>query len=249
MNNSITISLLKELGLHGMAEQFSDFIILPMQKRPSLDAAVAKMAEAESLYRKRTKAEKLIRAAKLRMKAYVEDIECSIGRNLTEAELAELADCSFIRRGEFLIVTGKTGCGKSFIINAIARQACLNGLRSIYLNMNRFVDDIAQARLDGTYQKLINKLNRNDLIVLDDFGLQPMNPDTRLALLQLLEERYGEKSVIIASQLPLDKWYSYLSDSTTADAIMDRIVNNSIIINLAGESWRGRKKRAVASQR
>ena len=106
-----------------------------------------------------------------------------------------------------------------------------------------FVDEIAQARLDGTYRKLIAKLNRNDLVVLDDFGLQPMNPDTRLALFQLLEERYGEKSVIIASQLPLDKWYSYLTDSTTADAIMDRVVNNSTIINLTGDSMRGRKKR------
>ena len=109
--------------------------------------------------------------------------------------------------------------------------------------MNSFVDEIAQARLDGTYRKLIAKLNRNDLVVLDDFGLQPMNPDTRLALFQLLEERYGEKSVIIASQLPLDKWYSYLTDSTTADAIMDRVVNNSTIINLTGDSMRGRKKR------
>lgn len=201
------------------------------------------MAEAEQLHRKKVKAEKLLKAAKLRMKAFIEDVECSIARNLTEAELTELADCGFIIRGEFLVITGKTGCGKSYLANALARQACLNGLRAVYLNMNSFVDEIAQARLDGTYRKLIAKLNRNDLVVLDDFGLQPMNPDTRLALFQLLEERYGEKSVIIASQLPLDKWYSYLTDSTTADAIMDRVVNNSTIINLTGDSMRGRKKR------
>jgi len=243
MNNSITTGILKELGLHGMAEAFSSIIMLPMQRRPSLDAAVAKMAEAEQLYRKNAKAEKLLKAAKLRMKAYVEDVECSIARNLTEAELAELADCSFICRGEFLIITGKTGCGKSFLANALARQACHNGFKTVYPNMNNFVDQIAQARLDGTYQKLIGKLNRNDLIVLDDFGMQPMNQDTRLALFQLLEERYSEKSVIIASQLPLDKWYSYLADSTTADAIMDRVVNNSTIVSLMGDSMRGRKKK------
>ena len=243
MNNSITEGVLRELGNHGMADEFSNIIILPIQKRPSLEAAVAKMTEAEQLYRKKAKAEKLLKAAKLRMKAFIEDVECSIARNLTEAELAELSDCSFILRGEFIIIIGKTGCGKSFLANALARQACLNGFRTVYLNMNSFVDEIAQARLDGTYQKLIAKLNRNDLIVLDDFGLQPMNSDTRLALFQLLEERYGEKSVIIASQLPLDKWYSSLTDSTTADAIMDRVVNNSTIINLMGESMRGRKKR------
>ena len=243
MNNSITAGILKELGLYGMADAFSSIIMLPMQRRPSLDAAVAKMAEAEQLYRKNAKAEKLLKAAKLRMKAYIEDVECSIARNLTKAELAELADCSFVSRGEFLIITGKTGCGKSFLANALARQACHNGFKTVYLNMNSFVDRIAQARLDGTYQKFIGKLNRNDLIVLDDFGMQPMNQDTRLALFQLLEERYGEKSVIIASQLPLDKWYSYLTDSTTADAIMDRVVNNSTIVNLMGDSMRGRKKR------
>ena len=240
MNNSITTGILRELGLHGMAEEFSCIIMLPIQRRPSLDAAVAKMAEAEQLFRKKAKSEKLLKAARLRMKAFIEDVECSIARNLTEAELAE---CSFITRGEFLIIIGKTGCGKSYLANALARQSCLNGLKTIYLNMNSFVDEIAQARLDGTYQKLIARLNRNDLIVLDDFGLQPMNQDTRLALFQLLEERYGEKSVIIASQLPLDKWYSYLADSTTADAIMDRIVNNSTIVSLMGDSMRGRKKR------
>ena len=243
MNNSITTGILRELGLHGMAEEFSCIIMLPIQRRPSLDAAVAKMAEAEQLFRKKAKSEKLLKAARLRMKAFIEDVECSIARNLTEAELAELADCSFITRGEFLIIIGKTGCGKSYLANALARQSCLNGLKTIYLNMNSFVDEIAQARLDGTYQKLIARLNRNDLIVLDDFGLQPMNQDTRLALFQLLEERYGEKSVIIASQLPLDKWYSYLAESTTADAIMDRIVNNSTIVSLMGDSMRGRKKR------
>jgi DNA replication protein DnaC len=243
MNNSITTGILRELGNHGMADEFSNIIVLPIQRRPSLEAAVAKMAEAEQLHRKKVKAEKLLKAAKLRMKAFIEDVECSIARNLTEAELTELADCGFIIRGEFLVITGKTGCGKSYLANALARQACLNGLRAVYLNMNSFVDEIAQARLDGTYRKLIAKLNRNDLVVLDDFGLQPMNPDTRLALFQLLEERYGEKSVIIASQLPLDKWYSYLTDSTTADAIMDRVVNNSTIINLTGDSMRGRKKR------
>ena len=243
MNNSITASLLRELGNHGMADEFSNLIILPMQRRPSLDAAVAKMAEAEQLHRRKAKAEKLVKAAKLRMKAYIEDVECSTARNLTEAELAELADCGFIQRGEFAVIIGKTGCGKSFLANALARQACLNGFRTVYLNMNSFVDEIARTRLDGTYQKLIAKLNRNDLIVFDDFGLQPMNQDTRLALFQLLEQRYGERSVIIASQLPLDKWYSYLTDSVTADAIMDRLVNNSTIINLTGDSMRGRKRR------
>ena len=115
-------------------------------------------------------------------------------------------------------------------------------MRTEYLSMNRFVDTIAQAKLDGTFQKLLDKLGKNDLLILDEFGLQPMTPEARIALLQILEERYEEKSMIIISQLPLEKWYDYIKDATLADAIMDRLVNSSIHFDLKGESMR-RKRR------
>ena len=242
MNNQITIDQLKKLKLFGMAEEFAGIVNLPMHKRPGIESAMAKMVEAEQCHRNKALTERLLKASHLHGNACIQDIECSIARNFTEAMLEEVSDCSFVRRGENILITGMTGCGKPFLAKALGRQACILGMRTEYLNMNRFVDTIAQAKLDGTFQKLLDKLGKNDLLILDEFGLQPMTPEARLALLQILEERYEEKSMIIISQLPLDKWYDYISDATLADAIMDRLVNTSTHFDLKGESMR-RKRR------
>jgi DNA replication protein DnaC len=117
------------------------------------------------------------------------------------------------------------------------------GYRTAYLNMNSFVEKVALSKLDGTFLKMITSLERNDLLILDDFGLQPMDTNTRLAMLQILEERYERKSVIIVSQLPINKWYDYIGDPTLADAIMDRLVSNANKIELKGESMRQKKKK------
>ncbi|MEG1659241.1 MAG: ATP-binding protein, partial [Bacteroides sp.] len=129
-----------------------------------------------------------------------------------------------------------------YLACALGHQACTTGLKTLYLNMNRFVDVLKQSRLDGTFSQMLSRLDKNDLIVLDDFGLQKMDSDTRIALLTLLEERYEKKSMIIMSQLPLDKWYDYIAEATLADAIMDRLINSSHHINLEGPSLRKRKK-------
>lgn len=243
MSTQTTISQLKELGLHGMAEAFEAMMILPSQKRPSLDRAVEKMVQTEVCTRDKRLTEKLLKAARLRYKVFIEDITCSTERNLTESQLAEVADCSFIRRGENLLITGLTGCGKSYLACAIGNQACTLGLPTLFLSMNHFADELTKARLEGTYQKLIKKLGRKDLLILDDFGLQPLTPESRLALLTLLEDRYEEKSVIITSQLPLDRWYDYIAEPTLADAIMDRLINSSEHIELKGETLRHNRRR------
>lgn len=243
MNNNMLIEMLRALKLDGMAESFSDMMKLPVQKHPSLEIAVSRMIEAENCYRNKARTEKLLKGAKLRYTAYMQDVECSIARNLTEAMLEQIADCSFIRRGENLLITGLTGCGKSYLACAIGRQACMLGLSTIYVNLNRYMETITQARLDGTFQKWLNKMEKYDLIILDDFGLQPMTSDTRLALLQMLEDRYDKKSVIIASQLQLKSWYSYIENEILGDAIMDRLINGSSIhLDLQGESMRGRRR-------
>jgi len=243
MSVQTTVNQLKELGLHGMAESFESMMILPMQKRPGLDRAVEKMVESEMCMRDRKLTEKLLKAAKLRYRVLIEDITCSTARNLTEDQLSEVADCSFIRRGENLIITGLTGTGKSFLSCALGRQACTLGLSTLYLSLNHFADDLTKARLEGTSQKLIKKLGKKDLLILDDFGLQPLTPEARLVLLTLLEDRYEEKSVIITSQLPLDRWYDYIAEPTLADAIMDRLIHSSIHIRLEGDTMRHRQKR------
>lgn len=243
MNTQETIIQLKELKLKGMAASLEAIMTLPVQNRPTLELAIARMVEAEQLDRRDRKTEMYLKTSRLRYTALLEDIICGTDRNFTKEDLAALSDCSFIRRHENLLIQGKCGCGKSFLACALGRQACILGYRTVYLNMNSFVEKVAISKLDGSFLKMITSLEKNDLIILDDFGLQPMDMNTRLALLQILEERYERKSVIIASQLPIAKWYDYIGDATLADAIMDRLVANANKIELKGESMRHRKKK------
>ena len=243
MNTQETIIQLKELKLNGMAASLEAIMTLPVQNRPTLELAIARMVEAEQLDRRDRKTEMYLKTSRLRYTALLEDIICGAERNFTKEDLAALSDCSFIRRHENLLIQGKCGCGKSFLACALGRQACILGYRTVYLNMNSFVEKVAISKLDGSFLKMITSLEKNDLIILDDFGLQPMDMNTRLALLQILEERYERKSVIIASQLPIAKWYDYIGDATLADAIMDRLVANANKIELKGESMRHRKKK------
>ena len=232
MNTQETIIQLKELKLKGMAASLEAIMTLPVQNRPTLELAITRMVEAEQLDRRDRKTEMYLKTSRLRYTALLEDIICGADRNFTKEDLAALSDCSFIRRHENLLIQGKCGCGKSFLACALGRQACILGYRTVYLNMNSFVEKVAISKLDGSFLKMITSLEKNDLIILDDFGLQPMDMNTRLALLQILEERYERKSVIIASQLPIAKWYDYIGDATLADAIMDRLVANANKIEL-----------------
>ena len=243
MNAQETIIQLKELKLKGMASSLESIASLPIQSRPTLELAIARMVEAEIQNRRDRKTEMYLRTSKLRYTALLEDVICSTARNFTRDDLASLADCSFIRRHENLLIQGKCGCGKSFLACAIGRQACVLGFKTVYLNMNSFVEKVAISKLDGSFLKMISSLEKNDLVILDDFGLQPMDTNTRLALLQILEERYDRKSIIIASQLPITKWYDYIDDPTLADAIMDRLISNANKIELKGESLRQKRKK------
>jgi DNA replication protein DnaC len=244
MNTQETLFQLKELKLYGMALAYEAMLNLSVQNRPTLDMAVAQMTEAEILNRKDRKMKSLLRTSHLRYSSVLEDVICSEERNFTKDNLAALADCSFIRRHENLLIQGKCGCGKSFLACALGRQACTLGFRTLYFNMNTFVDKIALSKLDGTFLKLLKSLETADLLILDDFGLKQMDANTRLALLQILEDRYERRSIIIVSQLPISKWYEYLGDETIADAIMDRLVaNNAGKIELKGESLRQRKRK------
>lgn len=243
MNTQETIIQLKEMKLKGLAASLETIMNLPVQARPTLELAIARMVEAELQDRRDRKTEMFLKTSRLRYTALLEDVICGTDRNFTKEDLAVLSDCSFIRRHENLLIQGKCGCGKSFLACALGRQACILGYRTVYLNMNSFVEKVAISKLDGSYLKMITSLEKNDLIILEDFGLQPMDMNTRLALLQILEERYERKSVIITSQLPIAKWYDYIGDATLADAIMDRLVANANKIELKGESMRQIKKK------
>jgi len=242
MNNQETITQLEQLKLKGMAEAYKGMLSLQIQDRPGLEMAMAKLAEAEIMYRERKRTEMYLKTSKLRYDSVLENVICTTDRNLSKDTLVSLSDCGFINRAENILITGKTGCGKSYLACALGRQACYMGHRVEYFSMNKFIERIALAKIDGTLLKLITHISRNDLIIFDDFALQPLDNNSRLALLQILEECYGRKSVIVTSQLPVMKWYDYINEPTLADAILDRLTANANRIELKGDSMRQKSK-------
>lgn len=247
MNTRQTLEQLQDLKLTGMSKAYQALISMPIHEQLSLHEAMARLVEAEQQHRSYKKTQMYIRHSKLRYNAVLEQIHCSVERNLGTESIALLADCSFIERAENILISGATGCGKSYLACALGRQACSMGYRVLYLGMTRLLEKIAQTKLEGTYVKMLNQMEKMHLIILDDFGLQPIDNTIRLALLQILEDRYAKKSIIITSQLPVNKWHQYIGEPTLADAIMDRITANAHKIELKGESLRKPKSSKISA--
>jgi len=238
MNKQATLQCMQKMKLTGMANSYEAILELPADKQPDTHQCIATILDAELQNRAHRKTAMLLRLSKLRYKCSVHDILYKDDRNLSKQTIASLVDCSFIERAENILITGATGCGKSFIACALGHQACLLGYRTIYLNMNRFCEQIATAKIDGTYIRWINRLQKANLIIFDDFGLQPLEHQVKMAILQILEDRYAKASTIIASQLPVKAWYDYLDENTIADAIMDRLTAKASRLELKGKSLR-----------
>lgn len=238
MNNQATLECMQKMKLDGMAASYQAIIELPADAHPNTHECIATMVDAELQSRAHKKTNMLIRLSKLRYRTSIQDITYTDDRNLSKQTIAKLADCSYIERAENVLVTGATGCGKSYIACALGHQACLLGYRTLYFNMNRLCEQLAVAKVEGTYIKWINRIAKANLVIIDDFGLQPLSHEVKLAILQILEDRYGKNATIIASQLPIKSWYEYLEDATIADAIMDRLTAKSSRIELKGKSLR-----------
>ncbi len=217
MNTQLTLDHLEQLKLNGMTKAYQATLSLPVQNQPSLNQFMAQLAEAELRDRAEKRTALYLRQSKLRYDAVLEQVHCNAQRNLSQEKLMMIADCGFINRSENILITGATGTGKSYLACAIGRQACILGYKTLYFGINRFLEKIALAKLDGTYIKLLNQIEKAHLIIIDDFGLHPLNGTTRRALLQILEDRYGLKSTIIAAQLPVANWYEYIGESTISD--------------------------------
>ena len=238
-----TLSRLVQLKLPGMVDAYRDSLELSPPERQDPDELVAHLAEMEYLNRTAQRTEMYLKLSKLRYDAVMEQVECSQERNLSRQQLRALEDGGFIHRAENVLISGATGCGKSFLACALGRRACMLGFKTLYLGMNRFIERVNLARLDGTFIKILNGLEKIPLVILDDFGMSPMDANTRLAMLQLLEDRYGRRSTIIASQLPINKWHASIAEPTFADAIMDRLTGSAHRIELKGPSKRQKGKK------
>jgi len=238
--NQSTLDKMKQLRLHGMFRAFSTTMETESIAYTN-DELIAYLIESEYDDRENRKIERLINTAKFRYQALMENIIVEPSRNMDKNTLDRLSNCEFITQKQNVLVTGSTGVGKSFIATAIGYKACMMGYKVMYFNINKLFAKLKTAKADGTYLKEIDKMERQDLIILDDFGLQTLDNLKRQDFMEIIEDRHGKRSTIIASQLPVASWHEVIAEQTIADAILDRMVHNSIRIDLLGESLRRKK--------
>jgi DNA replication protein DnaC len=239
--------MLRELGLHGMAKAFGEIEASGEAATLSHAEWLGLLLDAEATNRRNKALLARLRYARLRHQAAVEDIDYRAPRGLDRALFNKLAEGSWIDAHDNLILCGPTGIGKSWLACALGHKACRDNRSVLYQRIPKLFADLALARGDGRYARLLRSLSGVQLLVLDDWGLHPLDAAARQDILEILEERYGRRSTIITSQISVDKWHELIGDPTYADAILDRIVHNAHRINLAGDSLR-RKRAEKASK-
>lgn len=239
MNNTQTLEKMNALRLFGMHEWLQNALETGTIHDFKNDELLSHLIEAEADDRFDRKLQRLIKNAQFRLIAQVENIKYTADRNLSKSQVVKLCDLKWIEKGENLIITGYTGTGKTFLACAMGLKACMAGLRVQYFPANKFFYHLKYAKSCGNYPGIFNKIaKKNDLIIIDDFGLEVLDKDSRMILFEILEERSCKKSMIFASQLPVENWFDLFGDKTIADAICDRIISNSHFITLAGDSLR-----------
>ncbi len=242
MLNEQTFDQLYAMKLLGMAEGFKEQLAKPSFQDLSFDERFGMLVERQWSWKENKRLNRLLKDAKLKLHASVEDIDYRSPRGLEKSVILHLASCNWIRNHQNLLISGPTGVGKTFLACAFAQKACREGFRTLYLRIPQLFYQITLARADGSYGTLMKRLSKTHLLVIDDLGLTPLNDTERRDLLEVVEDRSGSASTLIASQLPVENWHDHIGDPTVADAILDRLIHNAHRIQLKGGSMRKKQK-------
>jgi DNA replication protein DnaC len=232
------IEKLTTLRLTAMARTLEEQMKMPDAGTLSFEERLGLMVDREMTERESRSLQRRLRKAHLRERACMEDIDYRSSRGLNRSLMKSLASCAWLASHENVLITGPTGVGKTWIACALGHRACMEGYSVLYRRMPALLRELLAAKNDGSYGKLIAGAAKTDLVVLDDWGLERLNHEQSLDLLEILEDRYGVRSTLVAAQIPADKWHETVSDPTLADAIMDRLIHNAHRIELKGGSLR-----------
>lgn len=238
-----TLEKIKKLRLLGMARTYETSLENNKLAHLSADELITMLVEAEWDDRMNRNIERRLRNARFRYQSCMESIDYQAERNLDRNQIMRFAECNFIKKHENVIITGSTGIGKSYLATALGHQACTQGYKVYYANTGKLFTRLRMGKADGSYIREISKIERQDLLIIDDFGLVPIDNQNRSALLEIVEDRHKKASMIITSQLPVNCWHEVIGEKTIADAILDRIVHDAHRIDLRGESLRKTRDR------
>ena len=240
MLNNQTLQTLRSLKLTGMADGLEQQLSQPStHDELGFEERLALLVDRELTHRNNNKVARLLKAAKLKLQAaYPEDIDYQHPRGLIKSQFADLLSSQWVHKHHNVLITGPTGCGKTYLACVLANQACRHGLSVRYFRTSRLLESLSIAHGDGRFPRLIQQLAKTDVLVLDDWGLEKMTLSQRNDVLEIMEDRHGLRSTLITSQLPITQWHKSIGDATLADAILDRLLHNSHKLKLKGESMR-----------
>jgi DNA replication protein DnaC len=229
---------LSKLRLHGMSLRWQALIDTRKIHDLSFADGLQLLLQSEADERDNNRFSRLRKTAGFRYQASLDELKYDKSRGIDESFISRLATADYIRKGEPILITGATGSGKSFLASALGHHACLQGYKVLYFNMQKLLSRTKLARVEGSIIKLFDRLAKTDLLILDDFGLTHLDRQQQLDLMEMIEDRHGRKSTLIASQLPIASWFEIIGEDTIADAILDRLINTAYRIELKGESMR-----------